>query len=95
VRPFSTPTQAFVGLGSDLDPPGLMERAAQVSPGPLSLGRRSAGSVAHPTEHAGGVRWAVVKIYHGGNLDRLAVLWRTTQEEADKEHPQGHPSPLR
>jgi hypothetical protein len=45
--------------------------------------------VAHPAEHTGGVRRAVVKIYHGRNIDRLYDLWRTPQEEADKEHPEG------
>jgi hypothetical protein len=35
----------------------------------------------------GGVRRAVVKIYHGRNTDQLCPLWRTAQEEADKEHP--------
>jgi hypothetical protein len=33
----------------------------------------------------GGVRRAVVKIYHGRNLDRRGFLWRTPQEEADKK----------
>jgi hypothetical protein len=32
----------------------------------------------------GGVRRAVVKIYHGRNRDRRGHLWRTPQEEADK-----------
>jgi hypothetical protein len=45
-----------------------------------------AGSVAHPTDK-GGVRRAVVKIYHGRHIDPLGVLWRTAQGEADKKHP--------
>jgi hypothetical protein len=45
------------------------------------------GSVAHPTEHTGGVRRAVVKIYHGRNIDHLCEMWRRAQEEADKRPP--------
>jgi hypothetical protein len=40
--------------------------------------------VAHPAEHTGGVRRAVVKIYHARHTDRRAELWRITQEEAAK-----------
>ncbi|BFO21909.1 hypothetical protein SHKM778_82970 [Streptomyces sp. KM77-8] len=43
------------------------------------------GSVAHPAEHSGGVRRAIVKIYHGRNTDHRVGLWRASQEEADKE----------
>jgi hypothetical protein len=32
------------------------------------------GSVAHPAEHSGGVGRAVVKIYHGRNIDHMADL---------------------
>jgi hypothetical protein len=46
------------------------------------------GSVAHPA-HMGGVRRAVVKIYHGRNNDRPDPLWRTPQGEADKKHRSG------
>jgi hypothetical protein len=35
----------------------------------------------------GGVRRAVVKIYHGRNVDHRRWKWRTPQGEADKEHP--------
>jgi hypothetical protein len=37
----------------------------------------------------GGVRRAVVKIYHGRNMDHPCDLWRTAQGEADKEHSEG------
>ena len=61
------PTRATVGLGSGLEPPGLMEL------GGLWESARAwpavAGSVAHPAEHTGGVRRAVVKIYHGRHTD--------------------------
>jgi hypothetical protein len=33
----------------------------------------------------GGVRRAVVKIYHGRKRDRRGHLWRTPQKEADKK----------
>jgi hypothetical protein len=33
----------------------------------------------------GGVRRAVVKIYHGRNTDHRSTMWRTPQEEPDKE----------
>ncbi|WP_409471847.1 hypothetical protein [Streptomyces sp. HC307] len=42
--------------------------------------------VAHPADIKGGVRRAVVKIYHGRNSDHLATLWRITQEEVDRPH---------
>ncbi|MFG2134102.1 hypothetical protein ACGFNV_40965 [Streptomyces sp. NPDC048751] len=42
--------------------------------GPLVPGRRSVGSVAHPAEHLGGVRRAVVKIYHGRNIDHAGDM---------------------
>jgi hypothetical protein len=45
--------------------------------------------VAHPDEHAGGVRRAVVKIYHGRNIDHLCGMWRRTQGEVDKADPAG------
>jgi hypothetical protein len=32
----------------------------------------------------GGVRRAVVKIYHGRNVDHRSDMWRTPQEEGDK-----------
>jgi hypothetical protein len=72
-------TGPFVGLGSGLDPPGYWS---------FLPGRRSVGSVAHPAEHAGGVRRAVVKIYHGRNIDHLCDMWRRAQEEADKRIPE-------
>jgi hypothetical protein len=31
----------------------------------------------------GGVRRAVVKIYHGRNIDHRRDVWRITQEEGD------------
>jgi hypothetical protein len=31
---------------------------------------------------------AVVKIYHGRNVDRPGGMWRRTQEEADKRRPE-------
>jgi hypothetical protein len=37
----------------------------------------------------GGVRRAVVKIYHGRNTDHLDGVWRTPQGEVDKERPEG------
>jgi hypothetical protein len=46
------------------------------------------GSVAHPAEHTGGVRRAVVKIYHGRNVDHRGEMWRRAQEEADKQMPE-------
>ncbi|GDY74501.1 hypothetical protein SAV31267_039860 [Streptomyces avermitilis] len=33
----------------------------------------------------GGVRRAVVKIYHGRNIGRPGRVWHTPQEEADKD----------
>jgi hypothetical protein len=44
--------------------------------------------VAHPAEHAGGVRRAVVQIYHGRMMDHPGEMWRRTQEEADKRRPE-------
>jgi hypothetical protein len=35
----------------------------------------------------GGVRRAIVKIYHARNTDHRRDVWRTPQEEADKTHP--------
>jgi len=55
-------TGPLVGLGSVLDPPGYWSFSAW----PVVT-----GSVAHPSEHTGGVRRAVVKIYHGRNIDHL------------------------
>jgi hypothetical protein len=44
--------------------------------------------VAHPAEHTGGVRRAVVKIYHDRKVDHLRDIWRRSQEEADKPRPE-------
>jgi hypothetical protein len=36
----------------------------------------------------GGVRRAVVKIYHGRHIDHLGDMWRSAQEKTDKSHPE-------
>jgi hypothetical protein len=68
------PTRAFVGLGSCLDPPGLMELSGLR--GPLVPGRRSpARWRTRPNIRVVFTR-AVVKIYHGRNKDQRHHLWR-------------------
>jgi hypothetical protein len=44
--------------------------------------------VAHPAEHKGGVRRAVVKIYHGRIIDHPRRIWRRSQEKEDKQLPE-------
>jgi hypothetical protein len=55
--------------------------------------RRSAGSSV--TGNRGGVPQVVVKIYHGYATDRRGKLWRTPQEEADKNYPPTQTKPVR
>ncbi|MFF9058531.1 hypothetical protein ACIRPQ_03160 [Streptomyces sp. NPDC101213] len=69
------PNRAFVGRGSVLDPPGLMERCAWPAI------RRLGGA---PGAHTDGVRRAVVKIYHARHPGRPGGVWRIAQEEAAK-----------
>jgi hypothetical protein len=45
-------------------------------------------SVAHPAENMGGVRRAVVKIYHGRDIDHRRDMWRSAHEKTDKSHPE-------
>ena len=74
------PTRTFVGLGSGLDPPGLLELCLADDP-PAAWRTR-------PNIRVVFCR-AVVKIYHGRNTDHTGAMWHTTQGKADKAHPKG------
>ncbi|CAL2065392.1 protein of unknown function [Streptomyces murinus] len=65
----------FVGCGPGFESP----RIDGVGAWPTVV-----GSVAHPADK-GGVRRAVVKIYHDRNIDRGTGMWRASQGKADKE----------
>ncbi|WP_167357467.1 hypothetical protein [Streptomyces cellostaticus] len=41
----------------------------------------------------GGVGRAVVKIYHGRNIDHRGAVWRIAQAKADKECPKAPNQP--
>jgi hypothetical protein len=63
-------------------PPELMELSGP-SPGSLVPGRRLPARWRTRPNH-GWVRRAVVKIYHGHNIDHQRDMWPTPQEKPDK-----------